>query len=292
MKRPMILQRLLLASLVAVLSSGCIQIERTIRLERDGSGTLTEVIRFEDHLVAMARGSKDLQALTDSLRRERINERLPLFGEVALVSYETRERGGVVNEAKAVFSFRDINSLRIPAFPGRASNWPSEVVRFNLRKPVVFRGGYYGFATFFQMPLDIRLDPPPQAVKPAEARESPLDQERLRSRLPAVRAMLHGFHWSLSVEAFGAAGAGGNSGTSKTHVVYDVRDSDLDDDETLLRVLEWNQRPDEHFAWNERIGLADGRILNGTRTVVISLNSPPAQQQPVNPLRDAGGGTP
>jgi len=284
-----------LVSLVLLAASflpGCIEIRRTITLQNDGSGTLVEEIRFKDQFLAMARGSQDLAALADCLKKEHLDERMSMFGEVVLVRYETEERDGVVCAAKAVFSFQDIDKIRIPAFPNRSANWPQQSVQFNLQKPVVQMGGYYGFATWFKMPLVIALKPSLREsgeAKFAEDPRTPLDKEKLRRLLPALRAMLRGFRWTLTLDAFGSVGGKESNGTSKRHVIFDVRDKDLDDDETLLKVLQWNQFPDQYFTWNERIGLADGRVLNVSRIMMIGLNSPAAQLEPINPLRNVGG---
>ena len=131
----------------------------------------------------MAKGSQDLAALADCLKKERLDERMPMFGEVALVSYETRERNGVVCEARAVFSFQDINKIRIPAFPNRSPNWPRQSIQFNLQEPIVQIGGYYGFATAFKVPLAIALKPEPKRAgktKVVEDPRTPLEREKIR----------------------------------------------------------------------------------------------------------------
>src|SRR5438876_271777 len=81
---------------------GCVQIERTIRLNADGSGQLVEVVRFDDRLVETAKSAPQFNGLTDFLDEKHVRERLPLYGEVTLVSHEVKDLGGKGREATTV----------------------------------------------------------------------------------------------------------------------------------------------------------------------------------------------
>lgn len=275
---------LLLLGLLPVLLAGCVQIHRTIELNRDGSGKLTETVRFEEQLLAMARSSPKFRALTDFFKKERLQERMEFFGEVSLVSYETKEEDGTVCEATGVFAFEDINKVTIPAFPHRGTNWVRQKLQFRLQAPVVDSMHYYpGSAHVFFLPLEISFAPGSEAPRIKSDPQTHAEKEALRSALPVIRAMLRGLHASLKIRAFGAIGVGKTY--TRTYTVFDVCAEDLDDDETLLKILEWNRYPDEHFTWNERIGRGKGMVMNSARRLPIHLEAMPSQMDPVHPLK-------
>jgi hypothetical protein len=261
---------LLLVLFLAVLP-GCVQIEQTIHLNADRSGTITEVFRLDDRVVQSAKSDPALSALLDCLKEERAKERMPLFGDVTLASHTITDLDANGREAKTVYAFKDINKVFIPALPYRDDHWKSQLIAFNLSDPKdyheAWRNAYYKVRTlrifFAAIP-----NSPPQATQPAgQAAATPAEKEKLRAMLPIVRSMLKGFHASIKLESFAPIG------TSKTHVIYDVTDEDFADDATLMKVLEWNKSHDPHLGEKSMISGRGGKIMTEPYNVDIVLPS-------------------
>jgi len=269
-----------LCILVSVLTS-CIQIHRTIEIRNDGSGHLIEVIRFDDQLFAMAKSSPEFSGLTKFLGKEKIQERMKYFGEVRLESHETRVVEGNIRETHTVFAFDNINKVTVPALPHRGSNWHQQKIRFAVHPPIVINLHYYPTSTRIHvLPLKVTFSP---GIKDPEIKvnpKTPLEKEKLRSMLPVIRTMLKGLDISLKIRAFGSISTG-----HKTRTIYHVQDRDFADDDTLMKTLEWNTFPDEHFIWNEKLGRSGGHIMNKNRALWIYLESVPTQMDPINPLK-------
>src|ERR1035437_3039584 len=84
---------LLLAAVMVVLT-GCIQIEETIEVKENGSGKLTEVIRFDDRLIQTTKRVSQVEGLAELLGEARLKERMALYGDVTLASHEVHDLDG------------------------------------------------------------------------------------------------------------------------------------------------------------------------------------------------------
>ncbi len=111
----------LLALLAAVLM-GCIETITLIRLNRDGSGTIEETViisnSFMEIMAGMGGESGEAAEEPDFLNEDELLEKAKVMGEgVKLVSAEklSTEKG---NGYKAIYSFKDINQVRINQNPG------------------------------------------------------------------------------------------------------------------------------------------------------------------------------
>lgn len=101
--------------------NSCLQVESTISVKKDGSGTITEVTTFGDQMkmmidMAAAQGGDNaknpLAQMTDKAKAE---ERAKKMGEgVELVSIEKIDADGKLG-VKAVYKFADINKLNYSA---------------------------------------------------------------------------------------------------------------------------------------------------------------------------------
>lgn len=273
--------RVLVLALALGSIAGCVQVERIIYLNRDGSGTLTEKIRFDEELFAMARSSKKFGDLSVYLTEAHTKKRATVFGAVSLVKQNVETVDGKIRAVENIFSFKDLNRVTLPALPSRNANWPQQKVSFVLQKPVSVSKHYYPInALVHVLPLTARYAPPAQGT-PAKANpNSPAGREKLRKLLPVIRAMLKGFRLSHKITAFGPVGE-----MSRTNVLFNLGSEDLKDDETLLKLIEWNRFPDEFFGHKGRLGRGGGRIMNQDRRLQVQLESPPSQVKPLDPLK-------
>ncbi len=111
--------RAVVAALAVLLLAGCIQTVTTVKVNKDGSGTVEETVLLSKSLLEMLKNlgqpEEEQQGLAS---REELEQKAANMGEgVELVSSEQieNEQG---SGYKAVFSFRDINTLRINQNPG------------------------------------------------------------------------------------------------------------------------------------------------------------------------------
>jgi hypothetical protein len=236
--------------------TGCVEIDRTIKLNVDGSGQIIEAVRFEDRLVQSAKSTPEFARLTDFLDEKHLRERLPLYGEVTPVSHEVKDLGGKGKQAVSILAFKDINKVTLPALPHRGANWTDQKITFNLGPEHQFQPNWL-FPTTTRKPLRLDFSTATKLPKGVDSTPTPAQRQELVRLLPVIRPMLDGFRLRLTVEAFGPIW----KEVRNTHVVYDVKADDLDD-ETLIKVLEWNSTPDPQLAQTRVVGqqfLAPGR---------------------------------
>ncbi len=120
----------ILLSIVAALAAGlltsCLQNETTIRLNKDGSGTLVEettlgaqALAMLEQMAAMGGGAPGDDPLADMASEEKAKARAADLGEgVTVAKIEPLERNGA-RGARVTYQFEDINKLRLA--PGDAA---------------------------------------------------------------------------------------------------------------------------------------------------------------------------
>lgn len=106
---------ILLAALALVLAVSCMQVETKIHLKKDGSGTINLTMAMKKEVLAAMTGSKaNIQNPFTKADFIGIAER---YGKgVTLVSYEEVKSDTHIG-GKALYSFKDINNLKISAVP-------------------------------------------------------------------------------------------------------------------------------------------------------------------------------
>ncbi len=237
---------------------GCVQIEQTVYLKRDRSGTIVEVITFADRLV---RASKSSPEVAQFMSKARAEERLAQFSGVELSSHEAKDLGDNGKRIRNVYSFKDINEVQISALPNRNTTWPTQKFSFKVGEPrlhhVVWNNAYY-----HGLPFQLTLSPNSSTTKSVENPRSAAEMEKLRTLLPYFRAEMRGFRIRLSVETF-AMISGRHKGAVKRYDIFNLQDSDLSDDDTLLKALAWNRFPDQRFGTGVKVEDARGRIGKG-----------------------------
>jgi hypothetical protein len=138
---------LIVPLLMIIFLTGCLQVETTITVNRDGSGTVERIFLMQKEILGMlasmsSMGEEDGGEDFELLDRDELNGEAATMGAgVKLVSaepYETDTFSGY----KAVFSFPDINDLRVNQNPGESvpdgaaaeGDSPQEYVTFSLSK--------------------------------------------------------------------------------------------------------------------------------------------------------------
>ena len=141
-----LLYKLSLFSIISLLFGGCLEVETTINLNKDGSGTLEEKVLMRKEFVDMLSGF-NLKSDNDSTKSTKFS----LFNSDELKSDASKYGDNVdyvsgkeINENgregyKAVYKFQNINQLKIDSDPGNKvsisqadsqNNKPKEFITF------------------------------------------------------------------------------------------------------------------------------------------------------------------
>lgn len=117
--------RLMMVVLVAMLLTGCYEIDVRIKVNIDGTGLVTETLKMNKDVIKV--NGKPLEKSTPMSATE-INERIKAYGgQVRLVSNE-----GILTEKsfgyKVVFEFDDVNKFRFSM-----KQWPRKDLSYNFK---------------------------------------------------------------------------------------------------------------------------------------------------------------
>ena len=136
------LQLFLAGCLVAC--SGCVQVHQLIKMNHDGSGTLTERIRILPRTVRLLKGRKSrtgqAEETFDLLSEQSIQKRAKAFGEVTVKSKESKTLPNGALELVTVFEFKDANKITLWMPPTFKCTDPSRTGAVQLRYNHVVRG--------------------------------------------------------------------------------------------------------------------------------------------------------
>jgi hypothetical protein len=120
----------LIAAIGALVLPSCLQSETTIRLNKDGSGTIVEETTFGAQLIAMveqmaALGAEGENPIDDLASEENAKTRASQLGEgVTLSGIEKVERAGAKG-ARVTYAFKDINKVRLNLGDALKSSLPN-----------------------------------------------------------------------------------------------------------------------------------------------------------------------
>lgn len=216
---------------------GCLEIDTRIKVNPDGSATVTEKLRFSQRLLDL--GSKEEGALrvADLLTEEAVRDRLKVMGKgVQLVSHTVDDVEGGAREAATVFQVADLNDLRYASPFLAYTDFPeNNIVRVEM-VPLMKSRNYAGQAG--EMAVAFRLVKPPKGEvidknAPPEKGPSPRDLQALRQLQPVLADLLQGFKLRLTFESFSPISITGfgwrdrRAGTPIVDLIH-ITDKDLD----------------------------------------------------------------
>ena len=220
-KKPLVI---LLATASALALSSCFQHETTIRLKKDGSGTLVEENRMSGQMLEMmnqfagglgGEDAKPQNPLKDMLSEDKAKERAAELGEGVTLEKIEPVTVGASKGARATYHFADINKLRVSTDDSvKQMNKPEglpgeEKPKTPKKKPIVFN---YKDGVLTIVPNNDKNDERPGAADKAEAAEN-LDN-------PEAMAMMKQMFADMKVSIKLVA----ESGIAETNATY--RDGD------------------------------------------------------------------
>lgn len=215
MKSPL---KFLGAAVLALLTASCFEQESTIRVNKDGSGTITQTMLLSAEMVAMAaQGGEDPSVKMAD--KEKAAEAAAKMGEgVTVEKVEPYEKDGRKG-ARIVYAFKDINTVKFtlgdslsgmkddmgpPGAPGDAPDAIDEAKKEE--EPVTFT--YKDGVLVVQTPATEKA-----AEKPAEEKKDPAADAMAEQMMAMMAGMMKDMRITLKVEA-----PGGIAETDASHV--------------------------------------------------------------------------
>ncbi len=273
MQKSTSIRTFILALSFPLMLSGCLQIDTTFRLEKDGGGTITERLRFSRRLLeadpqpAVAPDSTTPVAATGVrkfLSRAAALKRMKGMGKgVQFVSHQIQEVEDGALEAICVYKIPDATEFTYGSpFLAYADAQTNNTVRFHMRP--ILKSKYWGEAgevrNYYPRAGDLavafRLLQPPIPQKKEEASKikpfTPLQNQTLRRLLPAAQDMFRNFKLKFTFESYAAIrsasfGFRGNGSHVPRLDLIHFTDASLDhygrpfieNEELMLNLLRW-----------------------------------------------------
>lgn len=248
--------RMMLSAALALMLSGCLQIELYIKLNPDASGIITERVRFSRELINLSLSSTqpDLKIL-GLLEKDALLNRMKFMGpKVELVSHEVRDAEGASRESVAVFRVADLSHFTyVSPFPAGGLTTLSMGLGSTLKSPRTGIGTGW-VLVWFGPGKDPRPAPPPRDPKlPPLPGPTPADVQMVRELRPVFADLLNQFRVKVTFETYAPVltstfgWRGSNSGTRVVDVLdfNPSRNCDahampfLDNEEIMLDLLRW-----------------------------------------------------
>jgi hypothetical protein len=202
------LRRIILGAVcfLSGLTAGCLQVETRIKLNENGSVTVTERLQFSKRLIDLADKSKDAKSILALLEREAVEKRVKRMGEGAkLVSHKVREAEGSSRESISVITLPHINNLRYVSPYLAKYKYPKHPM-LKCRMGPVYKSGWRGHRPG---EVSVRFTPasgerPPRRPKDWKPPKgpTPLDTQVYRDLQPMFKDMLKGLKLRLVFESY------------------------------------------------------------------------------------------
>ncbi|HLX63650.1 MAG TPA: hypothetical protein VKX17_20435 [Planctomycetota bacterium] len=223
---------------IALSLSGCMQLDTHVKLNEDGTATITERLRFSRRLLDLSGKEGSENDIASLLKKEAAEERAKHFGKsCVLASHEIKDAEGGARESVAVYKIDDLNELHyVSPFAAYKDYAKNNTVKFHLY-PIVetsWTGCDAGDVAVALRPLA-----PPKGEQRSNENEPlpsgplPVDSQILRDLQPVLRDMLKDFKVRLTFESYapirfsqiGLRGKG--AGTASIDFIH-FSDKDLD----------------------------------------------------------------
>ena len=197
----------LFAAACALLLGGCMQLETTIRLEQDGSATITERLRISGRLLYLDGESGGEQGFTKLLGKGGAEARVAHLGAgTTLVSHKVEESEGSSRQCVSVYKIPDLNQLRyVSPFLNTFEYEKHNTISFQLF-PITESTWYGRQAGQMAVAVKLTTNPPhpPQRKEgePPPPGPTPASQQIFRDLEPVIRDLMKDFRLKLTFESY------------------------------------------------------------------------------------------
>lgn len=252
-----------LAAVAALGCAGCMQLETRVKLNEDGSATITERLRFSRRLLDLDsdRAEGDLH-LGHMLSEAGAKKRMERMGKgMALVRHEVHEAEGGSQESITEYRIPDLTDFRyMSPFLAYKDYQENNAIRFKIT-PILQNSHNMCVG---QIRLEVGTEKPgqreekPEAGQPEPKGLTPREQQDFRDVSPVIRDMLEDFKIRLVFEAYctpsyvGFAHRGRSNGSHEVELL-DFSEADMDrfggkfleNEEVMLALVRWDLRNKE-----------------------------------------------
>jgi hypothetical protein len=262
----------------ALLAAGCLQIDTHVKLNEDGSATITEKLRFSRRLLDLEDKADAKLKPSRFLTKAAVLERMKHMGKgIRLVSHKVVNVEKGAKESVAVYHIPDLNDLRyLSPFPSYADYAKNNTIRircYPLYKSESYVGGAGEMAVVFWPTKNPRREARPEKGKPAPKAPTPMELQTYRELRPVFRDILRDFKVRLRFESYapiratGFGHRGRRAGVNYCDLI-DFSDDDLDNhggtflenQEIMIDLLRWK--------------LGSANVVNHTRGYAGNLTLP------------------
>ncbi len=241
---PNIIRRARWFALFALLLAGCVELDTHVKLEPDGSATVTERLVFSRRLLDLDTGKDGGPRLEDLLGKAAVQRRMRQMGEgITLVRHGVSDGDQASRVSQTVFHIDDLAKFRyISPFLAYADYAANNAIRFDVEP--VYEGTWWGRKAGDIAVAARPVEKPESEVRPKEgepvpAGPTPLELQTLRQLQPVFQDMAKGMRIRLVFESYGPLRTTGfgyrgrRSGAAHAELV-DFSDEDMDNFGTLL----------------------------------------------------------
>lgn len=241
---------------ILLLACGCLQLETHVRLNPDGSGTVTERLWYSARLLDLASKEGKGLEIASLLTKEAAVERMKHMGKgVELVSHSVRDVGGG-RESVVVFKAADLGEFQYVSPFLTNAGYPHRV-RFHVG-PVLadrYTGEHAGQMCVYaaaQVIPQSKPVPRPDPKAPPPRGPTPGELQAFRELAPVFRDMMKDFSVRLSFECYAPIRVregyrDSRAGTRTTDLLY-FSDKQMDkygyafleNEELMVRLLRWD----------------------------------------------------
>jgi hypothetical protein len=238
--------------------AGCVEIHLNIRVNGDGSGTVTERVRFSEQVLDLAATLPAKDGLAVLLKKDRAAERVALMGDgCTLTRHEVRDLPGGVKECVSVYDIPNINNLRVCSPAVRYLDYETAPMRL-VHGPHYTDGSGYNIG---KMHLYTRTLRPGKryprenrsGLQPRPPRASPAQTQRHRDLLPVFKDLMNDFSLTVRIECYRPVRWATRRNTKSNTPYYYVlwfTDENLDQygsnilesEEFMLALIRWDLR--------------------------------------------------
>jgi len=182
----------------------CLEIETRVKVNENGSATITERLRFSQRLLDMGSAGGPVEDIATLLTKEATLERMKQMGKgIRLAEHQVREAEKGSRESIAVFKIPDISEFRYVSPYLASLNYPKHNVLACKMFPI-YESTWYGrragqmAVTFSPTTRERRRGKPEESPKPP----SPVDLQALRDLSPLFRDLMKDFTLRLTFETY------------------------------------------------------------------------------------------
>jgi hypothetical protein len=175
-----------------LLTAGCFQGGRVIKLNVDGSGTIVDTVKLNDAGMSMLAGFEKTDTATPAEKKARrvavLKEEAAKMGEaVTLVSFDTASDG----TEKTIYAFKDVSKIKVSSGPHHPE--VDRPDKESSEDPFTFRFSRNGASSVLTA-VRGKTRPNPAAKKPDES-----DAQKVA----LLRSLMAGFKMTFAVEVSG-----------------------------------------------------------------------------------------